>query len=178
MDFNEFVEKYNSIVPNKKTLINLGYPESISDEFSRKIVSKPPLPIWNYHKDPIVGLLNNFHLEGLEMGMIYFNGGIQELDDFYFFGKIEADPLAINKSSKEILYFEVGNSNILGRCALNSFKFLDALFSLHKTLTTILLKKLDTENEQNFVCNAANSCSELAGGNAYKYFYDLILGCN
>ena len=177
MESIEFVEKYNAIVPNKNDLIKLGYSIGLSDEISRKIVPKPSLTIWNNHKDPIISLLNNYNLRGLEIGMIYFNGGIQEIEEYYLFGKVEADPLAINKLSNEILYFELGTSHILGKCAADSFRFLNALLSLHKTFIYIILNKIDMEQEQDFICDESSSCSYLAGGSLYKNFYDLILGC-
>jgi hypothetical protein len=178
MEAIEFVKKLETI-PSKDKVERLR-KKGLSEEFIIEYLNNfrfSPKQTRKNSGNPLKDLVLNYDGIGVQIGMINFE--IEPFEDYshYYFGRFEADYLAINKNLQTIELLEYGTENhILCECAASSSQFLDAIFEGARYLDEPSFYD-NPDSDQRIICQAAQHCSELAGGNKYLGFYQLLLGC-
>jgi hypothetical protein len=124
----------------------------------------------------LIHLVQMYDLSRLEIGMISFSSSIEHQGDLIIIGKFEADFLCISQITKEIVIASFEDYSTIYRCSPNSDLFLEALIAAGRFLERC---SVDNElyNNQVLICNQAELCAEIAGGNKYLNFYKTLLGC-
>jgi hypothetical protein len=131
----------------------------------------------NRINNPIEELVNNFDGSSVEIGMITFDIEPFDHEDYFVFGRFEIDFLVISKRTGEIkLIDHEDESNIMYECASGSSVFLKAILEAAAFLDKLPYKN-NLANDQKQICEMAESCSSIAGGNKYIGFYKTLLGC-
>ena len=183
MNAKEFVQKLGKLY-NKETVSRMkkdGLPDGFINEYKESFFFKSNNKNGNtsFTSDPLIDLVENYDGSKVHIGMITFDLSPFEDDDYYFFGKFEADLLGVNKNLKTVQMIEYGTANhVLYTCASNSDNFLKAIL-----LSASILEKSDgdpvfSENDD-LICKMAEECGEIAGSKAdYQDFYKMLLGCD
>ncbi|MFY8109254.1 MAG: hypothetical protein ACOVO9_09690 [Bacteroidia bacterium] len=178
MKASQFIEKIEQIKPTRASLIEMEFSEKfINDVLSSFEFESLSIINKSEFDDEILELISTFNLANLKIGMIRFNNEIFIKNNRCYFGRNEADILAIDMLSKEIILIDHEDENlILQICAKDGGSFLDALFEMKFFLTQCAFN-LNFNCEQEDKCSKALHCSILAGGEKYIDFYKNTLGC-
>jgi len=119
------------------------------------------------YKDELSSLINNYEIDDVEIGMFSFFGGYRVLEEYLLFGKIEMDPLGMDRNSREIVLLDHDNPNyIMLKCAKSSTAFLE-LLNIYSKFTINRLSK----NNGNLPPER-KLLYETSGGDDYKQFVD------
>lgn len=174
----EFADKLCQVPLEKDLYRKLGCSESLITDNERRACFIEKADFKNLagnSDDPIENLVNTYDVANVEIGMVRFNQKVNHRHDYALFGKFEMDDLAINSITKEVILLEEGIRHILLYCAANSSAFLTALLCM-----AAFLEKRGVDNslfENEFVQKQfAIACADVAGGEKYVDFYNLMLG--
>jgi hypothetical protein len=178
MKASQFIEKLKHIKPSRASLQEMELSEKFINEVlnsfefeSLSVIHKSD------YDDEILELNSIFNLANLKIGRISFSNEILIKNNRCHFGHQEADILAIDLQTKEIILIDHEDENcVLQACAINGEGFLDALFEM-KFFFTQCAFNLNFNCEQEDKCSKALHCSILAGGEKYIDFYKNALGC-
>lgn len=170
-----FVEQIKEFAVTKEDLKNADFP----DEFAGMLANGyryTSLGKIKNSANEIINLISNYDMSQVEIGMISFNKEIEENEGFIFFGKVELDLLAVSKGNNEIVIVDYSSpDDIIQYCASNSSRFLDAMMAAWRATTEFLMDE-EKADDYEYREQVINTCTELAGGDAYFDFYDNMLG--
>jgi len=177
MEAREFVNLLKSIPSNEA--INSYRSRGLDDDFIKEYLNSfnfQELDKSKNYGDPILDLVNNYDGSTVAIGMITFDIELEEDNDYYIFGRFEADFLAINKNLKIVEMLEYGtNDYVIYQCARNSSSFLNAIIEaagyMGKCASDSNLRK-----DKNILSLVVERCGDLAGGDDYIDFYKMMLG--
>lgn len=177
MEAPEFVNLLKSI-PSKEA-INSYRSKGLDGDFIMEYLDSFNFKEYDESKvygDPILDLVNNYDGSTVVIGMITFDIEPEEDDNYYVFGRFEADFLAINKSLKIVEVLEYGtNGHVIYQCARNSSSFLNAIIEaagyMGKCVSDSNLRK-----DKSILNLVIERCGDLAGGDDYIDFYKMMLG--
>jgi len=176
MEHIEFSNKLKEIALSRDEYLSLGYSEKFTqemiDSFSVRYRNGKSTPEYD---DPIKNLVTTFDCTTVEIGMICFNGGLEERGSYTVFGRFEGDDLAISEITKEVIMLETEIQHVLYHCASNSSNFLEALLIMAAFLQKRATSDELYEDEQANLLVAEN-CAKIAGGEKYFDFYRMMLG--
>lgn len=117
--------------------------------------------------DELGALINNYEMEGVEIGMFGFFSGYKVIEKHLLFGKIEMDLLGVDRSTKEIVLLDHDQTDhVMLKCASNSASFLDFLDIYAKFIINRLFKRDDYKLPE------LTRIYEICGGEDYKQFVD------
>jgi len=160
MKAKQYVEYLNNLIPEDTHGINKGFLDRM------KIKPKKHQTAYN---DELSFLINNFEMEGVEIGMISFLGGYKMTKDHYLFGNIDLDYIGFDIKTREIVLLDHDQIDfVMMKCAKNSICFLQLLKFYSEYLIDGLLKKEVIERDLNSIYNEA-------GGINYKNFVDFLV---
>jgi hypothetical protein len=170
MNVEDFVNKMNNIRLEFSDLDNATY----SKEFLKKTIEG--FTFYRKQKqytltNPLERLISEFDCSKVEIGFITFDDEVTEDSNFSYVGKHEADELAINKTTEEVELREFGRNHTLCVCAKNSSLFLEAILVFAQYAS-----KFPFEEDKNS-CQIALECSQIAGGEKYLTYFQLLMGC-
>jgi hypothetical protein len=170
MNTEQYVKELRNLTPNKNIYENRGFSDAYINEVIESFDCKKERNIQTYD-NPLLELVENYEASKIQIGMIYFSDSVEVANEYYIIGKVESDPLVVEKSTGVVKVLEYGVNHEMWECAESGSKFLDALIELGKF---IVATEADNYND---ACVAANNCSLLAGGELYVDFYKMLLGC-
>lgn len=174
MDANSFVKSLKEISPKIEELNSL----SLSDEYTEKFLASfecDKKSNEESYTDPIIALVNNFHVTNIEIGLVTFLEELKEDKTYIYIGKLELDFIAICKITNEIVVLDHISMNILWYCAENSSLFLDALIECASFFKTRFFDDSLWESSDSILKYSIN-ISNVAGGEKYGSFYKMLLG--
>jgi hypothetical protein len=179
MNAIEFVNKLREI-PTKqrvKELTDLGLDKAFINEYINSFIFKPKERGISEESDEIINLVKNYIGNSVKIGMITFDIAPFEDKDYFFFGLFDVDHLVMSSKTGEILLVDYEAPNhIMQYCARNSECFLTAILEAAKFLEQLPYDD-DLRDDQIKICEMASYCSNLAGGDKYKVFYNILIGC-
>lgn len=159
MKAKQFVDYLNSLIP----LTTSGGQEAI---FGRMRIEPQSHP--TSYNDELSALINNYDLDGVDIGMVSFLGKYMITDDHYIFAKIDLDFIGFNKKDREIVLLDHDNIGfVIMKCAKDSKSFLQVLQVYSEyTIRRVL-------NEEPPAINLA-PVYDKAGGHSYARFIDFL----
>ena len=159
MKAKQFVDYLNSLIPSSTN--------GMAKEILKKMKIEPQAHPTSYN-DELSALINNYEMDGIEIGMISFLGLYKITDDHYIFGNIEMDFIGFDKNTREIVLLDHDEiAFVMMKCAKDSISFLKVL----KRYSEYTIRRL--LNEEVTAINSSLIYSE-AGGLEYKSFIDLL----
>lgn len=175
MTTEDFVQKMNALPVMITEAHKKAYPEQQLNKLINqfKFIYKTKSEFSNN----VLRLVAEYDCSNVEIGMITFNKGVEEDNVFFYFGQFEADELAFEKKTGELVLRESNANHTMGYCAKNGASFLDALYLAAQYLSGFSFGEDVTEN-QGVVCAKALECGQAAGGEKYVGFYKMMLGCD
>ena len=121
MKAKQFVEYLNTLIPEDTNSIVKGILDRM------KIKPKKHQTAYN---DELSFLINNFEMEGIEIGMICFLGEYKMTNDHYIFGNIDMDYIGFDIKNREIVLLDHDQIDfVMMKAAKNSISFLQLLKS-------------------------------------------------
>lgn len=173
----EFVKSLADAAPSVAALQGVGLSEAEAMNFRagflcEKRQSSSPVPAVN----DLLGLMNNWDVSQVEVGMVRLLGSPVALSRGTQVGMVEADPLIISNPTGEMVVEEAGaNGHVLWYAAQNAGQFLDALVTAARFLSdrTVGVVAFDDISAASSV---AQDCTTRAGGDKYSTFYLMLLG--
>ncbi|NII26637.1 hypothetical protein HB364_16225 [Pseudoflavitalea sp. X16] len=177
MKKDEFVIELKKYNLSRGDLEKLHISEELIDKEIRNhvcVLRKQPL-INLFVNSEVVSLLNYYDCTNVVIGVLTFSGEIDETDDYYLIGQVEADLLAINKITLEVQVLDYLDLNhVIFNCAVNGESFLDAILICAEYFSHVL-KSDDLTVDKLFTFNYVQQSAEKAGGDKYIEFYKLLL---
>lgn len=176
MKIKEFISGLKQIPLEKERYSSIGLDEdeinSIMEGYNlKKTDTKNEL-------NKLVEFIVNYNPSSLEIGSIRFFGSdeIIENKEFYIIGAFDADSLAINKFTEEIIILDSTQKLefILWKCAKNADSFFESLLIAGKFLEENAFS--EEYGNQDLIFKVAQKCSFVAGGKDYLSFYSTLLG--
>lgn len=159
MKAKQFVEYLNSLISNDTN--------SMVKEILDRMKIKPKKHQTAYN-DELSYLINNFEMEGVEIGMICFLGEYKITSNHYIFGNIDMDYIGFDTRTREIVLLDHDQIDfVMMKCAKNSIVFLQLLKSYSEYVIHGLLKKEVLQRD-------LNSIYTEVGGIEYKNFIDFL----
>ena len=153
------VQHINSLIPESSE----GVLKEIFE--SMKILPEMHQTAFN---DELSFLINNFQMEGVEIGMFRFFGKYKVTNNYYLFCDLDMDYMGFDKHTREIVLLDHDTDNIIiMNCAKNSTSFLALLSSYSEFIIHGLL-------ENKVIKRDFNKLYEVAGGGKYKNFVDYL----
>ena len=188
MTAQEYVDKLRILVPSKEYMKEKGLEERRIELFYPNFnITKRYVTTSVWNNEPILDLCYNFdfgkYYEIMGFSLTYpdfYEEDNKINNSHYLFGSFEMDGVAINRKTKEIevLNHEDDYHTIFDYCALNSSKFLDAMFIMAQFGAEIIFDKSFTLIEDIPAKEKiALQCAEAAGGMKYHHFYQMWLHC-
>jgi len=178
MHIEDFVEKLKLLAPSKDSLKKRNLPDDFINRFiqSYHCDAKSRINLDFYSNDVILKLLQYYDCSKVEIGIVTFASEINEEENFYQIGNVEQDILALNKTLLSIEVLDYANTNyIIWKCASSSSNFLDALL-LCTEFFTLRVIDFSLGDDNKYLLERVNLCTEKAGGNQYRDFYKMLLG--
>lgn len=118
-------------------------------------------------RDELSYLINNYEIEGVEIGMISFFGEYKVAENYLIFGTIDMDSIGIDRQSREIILVDHDDiSYVMMKCAKDSTSFLNIL-NMYAEFIINKLEKVEQVKEFDLLYKTA-------GGNNYKKFIDYL----
>jgi hypothetical protein len=178
MDADTFVEKLWNCAPPIDSLIHVGLGAMAAEEFQLRNRADLRQRSAEPHNNPLIDLVSRYDVSRLEIGIVRFYDGVQRLDGSWQVGKAEADPLVISKFSGEVEVRDLTDETaMLWRCAVNGAFFLEAMLHAGCFLSRASYD-LALSDDQSARCAQAIACARVAGGEPYRAFYNVLLGCD
>lgn len=119
------------------------------------------------YKDELSSLINNYEMDGVEIGMISFLGEYKVTDRYLLFAKLELDLIGVDRNSREIVLLDHDNIEyVMIKCAKNSMAFLELLSIYSKYIVSRVLGNID------YLLPEKEIMYEIAGGESYMKFVD------
>lgn len=176
MIYTEFIQKLKAI----PFAPDIYLREGVSPEFVKKRISsynpqlKSGIAAAYLGEDELIKLISSYDLTLTEIGMISFLSIPISNVDKIFFGKFEVDMLAIDKITGEIRCYEHSKDNVLWACAKNAGAFLDAIYEGCCFLEKRVIDE-NLYNDESLSESVVDYCAEIAGGQQYRDFYNVLL---
>ncbi len=176
MDAHTFAEAVNKLTPNLEGISR--YEPAFIKKYLNffRLPSKDLSPLKDQSVPAVVEVVRNYDVTSFEMMTFRFVETIQEDHLYIYFGQDEADDMVIEKSTGRVLLKEMYSDYIITPCAADSYQFLAALYHLTATISHVPFGT-DLSDNQPYVCQIAQKCSQLAGGTPYREYYSALLGC-
>ena len=178
MDKDEFALKLKMFKPSKEAFLPYGFKEGEIEKMVRRY-DCIPVDAKTYPSDvnsEVLKLLYSYDCSIVEIGILTFSKKVEEIEDYFIIGEVEADILALNKITLEVQVLDHSNlSWVIWPCASNGNYFLDALL-LSVEYFSQLLNKPELAANPSFAYEYVLRCSEKAGGDKHIEFYKLLLG--
>jgi hypothetical protein len=180
MEASEFVIKLKELTPSREKYIKSGASKEYIERDIKSYQCNKRRNIVNekmiYFKDAILDLIMQYDIKNIEIGMITFSNEISEDFDYYYVGKDEVDPIVIDKMTHEIKVIEHGtpDKHILAYCASSGARFLDALITCEAFLQKMGFDDPITSDPK-VVNEVIELCTDKAGGEKYRAFYNMYL---
>jgi hypothetical protein len=151
-----------------------------ADEFARQLAGYLHIPIeLKEDKDLIdasartgnalIDFVRAYDTSKIEIGMITFPPWPLKTKRGWHVGYEEVDPILLDSETGEVWLKEYGEDHIVGYCAKDSDRFLEALLAVVR-----LVSESEARGESNKEFNrrgAAQTCAAVAGGDRYYSFY-------
>jgi hypothetical protein len=178
MNADTFVEQLWSCAPPVEQLMSVGLDPIESSEFQLRNRAELKCATEMRDSNVLIDLVNRYDVSRVEIGIVRFDEEVFRTEGWWQVGKVEVDPLVVNKVTGEIEVRDLADETVtLWRCAANSAFFLEAMLRagcfLGRTAYDLLLS-----DDQAARCAEAIVCAEAAGGNQYGAFYNALLGCD
>jgi hypothetical protein len=174
MKSSEFLEQIRTFAPSKEDFIKSG----IGNDFAEKLVREfeyDDLDQNLHSTDEIVNLVSNYNVTKFVIGMITFYREVEENSDFYFFANFEADKLAINKQTGQIVMVDNADTSfVMCLCAIDSEHFLSAISQAWRTLTNYMLAGKKTRKSED-ESDEIDICTRLSGDEQCRQFFEILL---
>lgn len=177
MTSSEFAQKLEKLTPSKESFLKLGYSsDMVNKRLSEyKCIGKEYIP-QSYLNDDLLRLLTSYDCSAIQIGVVSFAKKIQEEENFYILGDVEADILALSKITLEVQVLDHENIDwVIWTCAANGGYFLDAMLCAAEFFS-IRIKNTELANDINFTYENVLKCATKAGGEKYIDFYKMLLG--
>ena len=186
MTAEQFAQECSKFVPTREQLEANKYSEDLILEFEKSFrITEKHIQL---EENPLFDIIRNFDTNSFTVGRFYFLPEIEHILNYYLFGQNEADYMAIDENTNEIMeigYEEVEEFKIEGEgaitnvyyCAKDSNAFLEALLIAIELFYKWYIENL-TVNDVEISIPYAERCVERAGGEKYKNFWWALLGCN
>lgn len=179
MEAEDFVNELRKIALNidiellRSEGVSEGYIENLLKSYQVEKKTK-----FSGYENPLIGLIENYNVSNLQIGMISFSEKIEYNENYIFLGKVEQDNLAIDKISGTVVMLENGINHVINKCASTGAKFLDAINVAAAFLERRSIDDKIFENQE-LASQIAEECGELAGDkNYYQDFYKMLFGCD
>lgn len=174
MTASEFLKKIEAFTPSRNDFIKAGYDNEFAEELMLEFKYQDLGSKNNLHNE-LLNLIYNYDVSKFVIGMVTFYRDLEENSDFYFFGNFEADKLAIDKRTGQVVMIDHGNTNfVMCLCAVDSEHFLSAICCSWKTLTEYLLHWNKSKNPKDRL-KTINICTNEAGSEECRQFYESLL---
>lgn len=121
------------------------------------------------YRDELSSLINNYEMDGVEIGLIRFLGQYDIKENHMVFAHLEMDLLASDRQTREIVLLDHDNENyVMMKCCKNSTDFLQLLSVYAKTVIRTLVKKQTSELPDRKILFERNDNQD------YKNFVDFL----
>lgn len=176
MNANEFADSLRTTAPRREAILAAGYSEEVADilvgQRSPQLRESPG----DLGQGPLLDFLALFKSEHVEIGMLQLLDAPRRSGVYSIVGIVEADDLAIDESTAEIVVLDHATSGrILTYCAKDQSAFLDALGICAAALSK-LASTSDEDASATQIAAAASDAANAAGGSKYADFYEVLLG--
>jgi hypothetical protein len=176
VDKETFIKKLQDLAPSKEDVRKYDVKESFVEEQIGRYIAHPKATYQLIRSDDeVINMLQAFDCSTVGIGILSFAKEVKEERDCFIIGKVEIDPLVINKITKEV---EVRDhtkfSHVIWPCAANGDRFLDALYICAECLTAVF-RDLDLGDNSDFLFKYVVESTDKAGGEKYIDFYKMLL---
>ncbi len=177
MNAFEFIEGLKQIAPKEDFLKKEGLDAFEIEKFIKRYYLKEHDGTSRY-LNPIIDLVKRYKVENFDIGMVHLNSDqkIEETEDYLVFGAFDADHMAIDKRTDEIVVLsrEEGNE-VLWYCSKTASLFLKSLL-LSGKFNELKAADENLYENQEAIHKKAEEIAVVAGGEKYLKFYFAILG--
>ncbi len=177
MKSEDFVEKLKLVAPSREKLVELDCDEEFIDIYIKSFSFKK-VTDKSVSSNPILDLIFKYSVDEFEVSMIRFNSkeDVTDVEKYIFFGSFDADLLAIDTNSKEIVLIDWdAPDKILFPVAKDSSSFLNCILKLADFNKEMFFNE-ELSNDQKEILKRAIMISEIAGGEKYLNFFMGALG--
>jgi len=177
MDLEQFRELLQKSAPNQDQLSSIGLSKKEVQEFLRSFQLVKRDAIFKPSSGGIVEhFFTTYDPAKIEIGMVTFLSGPATKLNYVIIGKVESDPLVIDKSSGLVSVVDLASpSTVLWSCADSFSQFLDALIPAADFLGKCIISD-DTRDNCALLESVIEKCTSLAGGPSYDSFYRMLIG--
>lgn len=159
MKAKQFAEHVNSLIP-------VGINGTVAGILDKMKIA--PRVHQTSYKDELSFLINNYEMEGVEIGVVSFLGKYRITNDHYIFGKIEIDLIGFDRKTREIVLLDHDDTGfVMMKCAKDSISFINVL----KTYSEFIVDSLINEKPQPLDLNVLYM---EAGGSDYRPFIEFL----
>lgn len=178
MTDNIFVEKLASLAPSpgdyRKYKVSEQYIEGALQRY--RCFPKHKREQRFITSDTILNLLQDYDCSKVEIAIISFSERVTEAADYYRIGNAELDFLVISKITMQVEVRDHDSpDHVMWPCASNSDNFLEALL-LCVDFFTSKIKEPTLDDNEEYILERVERCTEKAGGKKYVNFYKMLLG--
>lgn len=173
-----FVQELMKLAPSVDDLSKRNLSKDYIDEFINSYTCYPKNDcIKIYSSDELLILIQTYDCSKVQIGIISFLNSIVEHEDYFEIGEAEQDILAINKVSMEVQVLDGQDIDyVIWPCASSGAKFLQAMLSAADFFTSKIKTYPFVEPGKDTVLKWVQKCTQEAGGDRYKNFYEMLLG--
>lgn len=178
MNFQLLCSELHDAAPSEKSLKELGLSDEEVQDFvsSFKVVQRNNDSPAVHSADIVQDFFTQYDPSALEVGMIKFLNMPKTIDSGRIIGKVEADPLVVEKSSGKVFVDDLSSpGNTLWECAKNAEQFLLTLVPAANYLGQCLVNDNMCTNKT-LSKNILDECVSIAGGRSYEPFFRMLLG--
>lgn len=175
MKANEFVIKLAEVSPSIQDYLNCDLPAAEAQRFYESYQCHKRETTQSLSKtNELISLIDQWDTSNVEVGMVRLADAIIEYAQGLQVGVVEADPLVVCHNN-ELLVYELNScDHILWHVAKSGGDFLSALVVAAEFLGQRAIGKIDYL-DFNTAKKIAKQCSDLAGGDKYLDFYNMLL---
>ncbi len=186
MNVLAYIDKLKKLNPTRDELIQSGILEELVDRFANLF----SIELFNANIDdqnPVLSITKNCNTANFTIFHFNFLREVKEILQFSIFGENEADSVAINNNTGEIvdiLYTDIGDYELgdidelthITPVAFDQESFLEALYLAAKLSVKIIKNEGALKSKINI--DYAEKCIIKAGGEKYRQFWWWFLGCD
>lgn len=123
--------------------------------------------------DELLNLIANYDLRKVEIGVVSFRESVEIYGDYFIVGTDEVDPLVMYRFNNEISVRDFTDFDfVVCECAENGEKFLDALIAFGDFVVKTRDLDFDSPVDPALISSKIEECTQLAGGEKYRTYYE------
>jgi hypothetical protein len=174
MGADDFVRLLRLCTPQLAEYVSAGVSAEVAAELAapHSITQKVEPPLYG---DPVLDLVSRFDVSRLEIGMARFCDRVIAGIENWQFGWDEADPLVVHRDTGEIRLYEFhARQHMISRCGQDGARYLDAMLIAACFLADPAQMKMAPGDPRRL--QKVDECAAAAGGDAYRPYYEILLG--